>query len=333
MKLLYTKVPPIYGFPIIGNTLSVASFHPDFKNWYYSNFIHLNSSPLNYTMSFYKCMTLPQNCPFINLNSVERWIIDFKWNNSIVDFLIDAINHSSYVYLFVDESKLVNSYTFNKFDSFTHDVMVFGYNLLEGKFNIAGNFSNGKYIESHCTFEEMNAAFLNTNILQDRFNGIILIKHRKNAEYAIHMPSIKQKFYDYLESHSIALRDGEQEFMNEVFGLNTYDVLVDCIEKIIRDPNAGFNNVRPFHFLWEHKWVLLDRLEFFLHEDLIERNPAVEHLRNTFLYLYNSALESRNIFLKYSLFGNSSSLLKVRTRLIDMKSMEKAAISALCEFM
>ncbi|MWC29592.1 hypothetical protein [Paenibacillus sp. MMS18-CY102] len=331
-KKLYTSKPVVSAFPIFANVLSIITKHKDAQNWIFSNFIHVSSSPKLYSLTFYDCWNYVRNCPLLIHNTVDRWIIEEKWKNDINAFLIDAINHESYAYFYLDEAKLKNTSVSQMVESFTHDVMVFGYDLQEKTFNIAGNLINGKYVESTCTFDEMELAFAHANLSNDWFHGIKLLRVNENEQYRIHKPTIKQAFSDYCNSVNIAQARGNLNLVDEVFGLEVYDILIEYIEKSCKE-NSFELNFMPFYFMWEHKDCLLARFDYLIQEGILQQNETSDHIRNELSHLVQRALILRNSIYKYALLNDQSKLLQGIKRLEEMRSIEQEVIPMLCELL
>lgn len=322
---LHTSKPPLYSFPIFANILSITSIHESFEAWYFSNFIQLNASPMNHTLSFYDCWSYLNKCPLIIRNSIDRWIINEKWNGDIISFLIDALNQSAYIYLFIDEAKLSNSTLSKKFNSFTHDVMVHGYNQQKKEFFISGSFESGKYIMSTCTFDEMRNAYINTDLSKDWLHGVQLIRLNTQTRYQLYTPYIKEQLSDYIYSRNSAIKIEDQPYYHEYFGLKVYSVLSDYLLKLV---NGSLTKllIRPFHFLYEHKKCMMDRITYFELNNIFTAKDDLEEIKFLTTEVLKKTLIQRNLFLKYIIKRDAQFLLKIRNELKEIRSMEERAI-------
>lgn len=327
---LHTSKPPIHTFPIFANILSIISAHKDAEEWYFSNFIHLNASPKNHTLSFYDCWSYIYKCPLIIRNSIERWIITEKWNGDFISFLIDTLNKNTYVYLFIDEAKLSNSILSKQHNSFTHDIMVQGYNKEKKEFYISGSFASGKYIESTCTFVEMQSAYDHTDISKDWLEGIQMIRLNKEKSYQLHIPYLKQQLMDYLKSENIAMKIDDPPYYEEYFGVNVYEVLIDYLRKLIDGSKTNLL-IKPFHFLWEHKKCMLDRINYFEEKGILSSKQYVSEIKGIYTELNEKTLIHRNIMLKNLVKGDLNNLQKIASELLEIKKKETRAITLLIE--
>jgi len=327
---LHTSTPPVYSFPIFANLLSIISAHKNYESWFFSNFIQLNASPKNHTLSFYDCWAYIHKCPLIITNSADRWMINEKWSGDITSFLIDAINKNTYIYFFIDEAKLSNSSFSRKYNAFTHDVMVHGYNLKNKEFYIAGAFASGKYVESTCTFAEMQCAYENTDLSKDWLNGIQMIRLNTEKSYDLYIPYIKEQMSDFLYSKNSALKIGDPSYYEESFGLSVYDVLRDYLVKLLNGSESKLL-IKPFHFLLEHKKCMVERVNYFDRNDIIKSKANLEELKKNFKDIHNKSLIHRNLFLKYMTNGDPIHLPGIITELTEIQAKEKDAFTQIIE--
>jgi hypothetical protein len=327
---LHTSNPSIYAFPIFANLLSIISAHKDYEAWYYSNFIQLSASPKSHTLTFYGCCAYIDQCPLIINHSMDRWIIDEKWNGNIVSFLIEAINKNTYIYLFIDEAMISNSSFSKKVITFTHDVMITGFNLNRREFYIAGNFAFGKYIESTCTFDEMQFAYDNTDLSKDWFHGVRMLRLNSNGSYKLGTNYIKEQLSDYLHSTNSAIKTGDFIHNEHCFGLSVYEVLRDYLAELLNNGELKLS-IRPFHFFLEHKKCMLERINFLDKNNIFTSRGKLDELKKTYQDICNKALIHRSTFLKYMINNAPVYLPRIISDLTDMQTREREAISYLIE--
>lgn len=133
-----------------------------------------------------------------------------KWHNNIVDFLIESINEGFYIYFFVDESKIRIS-PLNKGD-LTHDIFVYGYNDIDKIFYISGAFDNGKFTFGTCNYEETH---VNVDLSKDWLHGFKLLK-KIPWEYCFSMNYLVEELSDYLYSRNSVFHN-ERVFISMTF--------------------------------------------------------------------------------------------------------------------
>ncbi|QYR21088.1 hypothetical protein KZ483_25780 [Paenibacillus sp. sptzw28] len=328
--MLHTSSPPIYAFPIYANLLSIISNHRSSDAWYYSNFIQLNASPVNHTLSFYDCWNYIDKCPLISKDLIDRSVITTTWNNDIIRFLIHVITEGSYAYFFIDEAKIKNSYLSKSQKSFTHDVMVYGYNLKERIFHIAGSFGSGKYTESTCSFEEMKQAYDNTDLSKDWFYGIQLLRCDSEGEFEFDPNIFKEQLSDYLLSVNCAKKSMDHQYLNERFGMDVYDVVVDYLS-LLAEGKSTKRLVKPLHFLWEHKKCMYDRIVYMDKRNYFLSAPNIGLLKEVFSDISTRTLLIRNRFLKYFVDNNEKSIGKIIRDLQKVRTDEEYGIKLLLE--
>ncbi|GAV12345.1 hypothetical protein [Paenibacillus sp. NAIST15-1] len=320
-KILPMSPPILSSYPVYSNLLSVISNVPEASPWILSNYIQLVNNPQKPTIYF--PTGYAHECPFITEQIINKTFIRNKWNNDIVGFIIDCINLGYYIYLIVDEYYISASWAYKK-QSFTHDLFVFGYNKSLKKFNIADNFKHGIYAYNTCSFYELQKAYSSLkNADEDYlgFNGCVrLYNINPKVIYEFNIDLVIDSINDYLVGKSTP-REPEHYRKNYVFGINVYNYMRDYLKAVHKECD-----LRAFHTLFEHKKLMLQRIQFMEKLGFLENSGLI--------YDDYSAVKNKcetNLFrlIKFNMTQNSSLLDKVVSSMDEIVSREKYALENL----
>lgn len=248
-------------------------------------------------------MTEPfDRCPCFNTNfftsKFEFLIKDY------IDFAIDCIDNNTYVYTYryMDEFYISQSPYYQKHEMI-HMFILYGYDLEKKVFYTLGYDSRKIYTTLTVTFEEFIASICNLENKDDRF--MILVKHNPDHEEDLNPVDIKFWLDQYLncKNSHIMFRGVMDEYsMTErtVFGIKTYDYLTMYLYYIISGRlNPQYMDRRSYRQLWEHKNVMLKRVEA-----LVDKKYIDEKYIELYKPIVNSASILQNLQTKFNVTGN-----------------------------
>lgn len=217
-------------------------------------------------------------CPYIRDNSysIERVL---EKNSSIVNYLIDCLNHREYTYFCLNTS-YVSAYNKKKYPpNIMHDIFICGYDDMN-KYFIGYDYFDDAYEKKNIPFNEIEKAILEINScvgIKDYVNGIhsfllqecYVFSHFK-ADY-LNLYHMLDKMYEIIipelsEASKLMSRRTEGLNMN-FFGIKVYDELCIYLKSVKMDSNFDY---RPFYVIKDHLQILHDTIQFFdmpLHEE------------------------------------------------------------------
>ncbi len=334
------KYPEINCYPFHANLLSVISNNDLYKEWFYNFYIQL-VCPKNYQqrgmrIDYYTTL-LWKSCPFIYYQRLSRDLVNVKWN-SIIEFIIDCISLGYYVYF------TINTYFVSNYDSFLnehmiHDIFIFGYDTEKEIFKVADNFKNGKYAYEEATFKEIYEGYTNISLTNrtEWLDGIELINYRKKTnyfdeathEYTFDMSLFKDSLQDYLNSINTVTRyriPSEQwrSGGDWVYGLDIYDFIHNYFDDLLADKT--FYDIRPFHVLWEHKKIMLNRLKYLKDSGYLS---DLDSVYNKYSDIENDMLLIKSLWIKYSLIKEEDTIIKILKKLEEVKAKEQKILERL----
>lgn len=170
-KKLKMSDPLITSMPKHANAMSILGEHRYFPEWAFLNHIQLayvSDDNLVGWLDFHK----PHSRHHYRLATTEYLSRQTALTNrlEIVDFIINAIDHSSYVCLMLDTYH-IRAYKHNyQTHHIFHDMFVYGYDLRNKTFN-AADFFNVNYGKETVTFEELREAFYSSTPIGDQYDG------------------------------------------------------------------------------------------------------------------------------------------------------------------
>lgn len=232
-------------------------------------------------------------------------------NIDVITFIINSIEEGYYIYLLV-RRKEIKAYQFEseegrERDRFAHDMLIYGYDINQQKFNIADNFIDGKYSFQQCTFQELALAIKNMDPkFESRlgFKGNIeLIEFSKDKTSTFNLKRVLDSFNDYVLSKPTSLWN-TMELRNTYgtkkwyFGLECYDYILQRVCNMNKDSIY----IQDFHLMWEHKKHLRRIIAFLMEKNYIADKGAVLQIQS----IEKNALIARNLVLKYSISGKES---------------------------
>lgn len=316
-KILYMNHHPLINtYNCYASLFSIVPINEENKAWFYSNFIQI-CYDYNYNWYFFENHNILDTCPWLENYKLRREMIH-KGFSSIQNFLIDAINDDFYCYLIVNLYYIPAAQYYGNTD-FSHEIMIYGYDLINKEFYIANNFSGGKYILSRCSFDQMEKAF---NTVSFDWIDICMYRH-KAIDYKVDFN--KRYFVNSLKSYIT----GQPSILQPSFpswwtydckyGLGVYQHLIETVKSI---PEEDYLDKRVFHLLQEHKQFMLLRLEYI--QEYLNIDVS-DYIRN-YSEMRRSSILLNNLVLKYNFTKNKNLLDKIITYIKDIMKQEDAVI-------
>lgn len=328
--------PPITSYPEHAYLLSVLAVSDDYLPWFFSNFIQLMAvkapQDSRYWFDFYvpcRDHALEVN-PCIHLQKWNRDSLD-AYKLDIIDLLMDSIDLGYYIYLYVNEYYIPGSPAYLIKD-LSHGNMIFGYNMEDRTFQMAGFLKNLKFTSIEVDFETLEKAFKDNPTIEDFELKMYLFKRREKVNFEFDLQHVVMLLEEYLASANSSER--ERTFQNPLYkqpleGHFGKEVYV-CMKKDLQDEceRDGTLLVRPMHILWEHKNSMLLRLRYLEQNRDVRLRPG---LVERYEKLERSMLLLRNSVIKYYLVRNKSILIQVMDGLDRICLEETQILEALLD--
>lgn len=287
-------------------------------NYVYNNYIQLlfkteSSGHITFDYIFprYKNLSTLRTC------SVDKPTFTINRIN-IKEFIIRALLCKKYVITSVDEYYIPNRIAY-KSHHFGHDILLYGYNANKRIFHIMGYTDSRHYQPSTIDCDEFVIAYLNSygNKSVDLIETVSYYHHRIEKEL------ITASLEDYINSDNKSRLFDKSKWLedNETFGIKTIEKIKLYLDDVIN--GRVYFDKRVMYTLMEHKRIMLERYEHLLCNGIIGKD---ETLKKDLSEIYKKSCIGFNLYLKYLVSDNTSSLLKIDGVLDEIRDLEIKAI-------
>lgn len=336
--ILPHKYPFVTSFPSNAAMFSILTMYPQADPWLYNNFLNLWGLQIdedNILLRFSPLM-IKKICPFLSYNYFGRDFINAHYHNKIVDFFIVCI--SSGYYIFSQYNKLyIPHILYSQVIYNEHQLFIYGFNKKTREFYVADFIpsQSNKYTFYEASFSNVRDAVNNT---QDNTFFVEIFKYQ-NIDYRFDIDILKREINDFLNStkslllyEESALYSYEKNCIQEnlfTFGISNYNLIINNLIKIINE-NGPYNDIRTFHVLYDHKVLMINRINFLIRNGYIKDNQT---LLQKFEIIKDLCLRCRNLFIKYRLTKNKKPLDQIITYIESIKSDEKILMQNLTDYL
>ncbi|RJE89659.1 hypothetical protein D3P07_05320 [Paenibacillus sp. 1011MAR3C5] len=337
-KLPFTT-PDVYGFLGHAYVLGILQNYEECKPWIYTHYNQLYISKDymefgEYRLDFFpNLMVLFGNVPWLQYRQTNKGTLA-NLNIDIHAFLQCHLDEGYYCSTYVDEYYIPNSIS-NGVHHFSHDLMVFGYDLNRKIYNIAIFDKNRQFSFQEVSFENFDLAYYN----DEGQKGISLCRKVELREYGgsrfgaqlgrydLELQTMLDSMSDYLHSVNTSKRlRFHYQSIEGYYGLDIYTGLQEYF-RLLAEGSLNLD-VRPLHILWEHKKMMTARIRYLQEQGALgEESAALEG----YTRLEGEAMVLRNMLLKYFYSRNNGTLGDIANRLGPMQAAEKQVLSALVE--
>lgn len=322
-KILAITKPPANGYQFYSYPLAIILNHEESYPWFYSNFIQLAFDknifapvPLCFYMYDYACN------PWLNVHRLQRETFSML-DKEIVDFVVDSIDRGYYVYLNVDEYFIPDRGDYQK-KHFSHDTLVYGYDLGLRTLKILGFNKVGAYESSEVSFNEFSQSYHYLDKIENNCNQIYLYQYNQAGKYDFNAKLVKETLEDYLYSRNTSERFSMiAEPWDRAYGMESYEYLQKYFQNLLA--NKVHTDIRLLHILWEHKSCMKLRTEYMYENGFIENPNDVE----TAKLIEHKAFMVKKLFLKYFLTEKKEIIETVSQLTDEIKELEAVFIEDL----
>lgn len=286
-------------------------------DWLYSNHIQLkyNKNPREVLFEYEtSCMRL-WNYYTINyflVYKVEKMKNIRQMNVSLLDYIKVNIRNENYIELWMECYDLIGTVRYHN-DRFVHQCVIYGYSDEKQILHVLC-INQGKPFFSQITYGD----FVKQS---NKYDDEALIV---SQEYNPEMIPINISVHKCIESLSAYLNgkrlmDWELLLPTEeyYYGITIYDVI-----KKGRGLEAFLDDKRMCRLICEHKQFMIERLEYLIERQMIEKRTVVKYL-DVSKQLYEDALTLQGLVIKYMLSKKDKLLPKIVRYIEKMKSIEE----------
>ncbi|MBT2284105.1 hypothetical protein J7E78_11190 [Paenibacillus polymyxa] len=326
--------PFISVYPKHAIPFSFLTNRDSFEPWLMSNYIQLKCSTTFMTHptdafdfftvypEFYE--TPPLQTERLVLETVQRIQPNFT------EFIQKSLMQGKYIYTHLDEFYIPDTPSYGKNTS-PHANLIYGFNDRDRTFNIGGYNENLKYTFkkiSYSQLEESSKSIVHIvqnqspEIWHDFYKFIYMIKYRELTHYTLDVQWMIDQLKDYLSSSNSSGRfRGFLNKSDDFYGLEVYDKLIAYYKD---KPNNS--DLKPPHLIWEHKKLMLMRIEYLVSNQIIAKDQALTKVYAELIQLSKTA---QNILIKYRILEDEQLLNKVINIYEEIRAKEETSLQKL----
>lgn len=273
-----------------------------------------------------------ETCPWLVTQRVSCNMLRYM-NIDILDFIVNALQHNTYLDLMVDYYYIKQS-MFYKREHFIHDMMIYGYN--ERKRTLfAADFlfeSSGAYTNAEIYMDDLKAAYENCPLEEPKnyFEGQFFLYSLKEGNAHIFYEFDKDNILRSLKNYCNCIIPEFWEMYHErtivemSFGLDVYDAYQIYIRKLLKDGNTDID-FRYFYVMLDHKRIMQVRLRYLSDYDK-EHQGAYKSLLKEYEALEAQMEEVILLLLKGNMEGNAQYFESVISLLSAVKEKERKSL-------
>ncbi|MBB3114047.1 hypothetical protein FHS18_006163 [Paenibacillus phyllosphaerae] len=270
MKQLPLYDPRIYGRMYYSFPLSIIANEEGFENWFYSSFIQLQSSDVTETLARgvadYRFFYVSSPLCYEQVLDIEAYPFE-AFSEGITKFIEDAVDTGKYVYAYVDKYYVSDNPFFQK-RHYMQETLIHGYDRESRTFSIIGFNKQRLFAPSVVPYADIANGIRHVDWNQSA--PLFLLRAKKRAHTPFRPDEVYLLLDEYLQASNSCSRIGSPERSEGlVFGMDTYEALAFSLQRLLEDKAPIVTNIASLHVLWEHKKMMLRRLEYMCANNII----------------------------------------------------------------
>lgn len=332
-KILKITHPPIVGYPDYAYPLSIVLNEVDNNAWLFCNFIQLyyttgdEDNSINYYYTDTNNRMWDARNPLLDYQTIHKDTLK-TFNINIIDFFIKLIDMGYYCYTYFDEYYLIFSPAYKQVH-FTHVSFIYGYDLENKKFYLAGYDKSYKYSYNEVDFDMIKEAYdlCERDYYDDKNTIYLMIYSNKSSKYEFNINVVLEQLNEYLYSINTSERYNLcfNPRPNLVFGIKAVEELINKIDRLIDNQEMRFS-IKPFYILVEHKKLMNLRINYLIEQGYL--NPECSS-KKMFIELEHEYLLVQNMAVKYYLSNTTDILRRMKGLLVNSIQLEIEGLSEL----
>ncbi|MDR1181290.1 MAG: hypothetical protein LBL13_04875 [Bacteroidales bacterium] len=357
-KVLPINYPPLTTSTGYADALAILTAYEKASDWVYSQYIQtfaIQTMPADptkeywpltgYTESFfcdfdYRRMAHTINdglffdrekCPFLNVFDIPFDIISI-YENSFVSFIKHCIDQSMYIYAIADVS-VISAYPSHS----THPMLIYGYDDDEQTFLFGDFLQNSVYSFSKCSYTETEQAFQNAKHTDfPLIKSLAAVRFAENGAFKFDILSVREMVRDYLypnQEYAQRFSSYTNSYFaplnwrgNVFLGKDLYVFLAQFLE-IELALGMYPTDLIPFHALYDHKEMMVKRIEYFLQHGYLNENKR--SLLSDYDKIRDATRNIRNLIIKFNQKQDAKTVEQIYSLLRQTSSDEEKALKAI----
>ena len=310
LRILPVKTkPPITQHTTYAIPLSIILADTQYLSWYYKNFIQICAIRHQEHYTGMELFYWDVDGAFSDVLEIQNVYYEESKQIETVKYAINAINNDKYLKIKLDSFFLSAKSAYKKHHNLQNSLL-YGYSIEEEMFFALSFDANNMFSEIRISFLELANGFDSTiGIKQKKAQSGESILTPLMSLYSLLEPPcgecedyIISTIQGYVNSETYGYISERLSSKGEIVatGINAYKEYLEFIESVITDQNTlGYHS---FHLFWEHKKLMLERLQFLVNIKRIDVS----------LEEYNRLAEKSNVlrmkYIKSALSGSDNSI-------------------------
>lgn len=333
--------PPslVYGHIFI--PLSIILGHENTEEWVLSNYIQLCAPSSCYKygeadvefLNFFPKYFSDFESFYLRTHNLDESILKLTEDN-LIDNIINWIDNGYYIETFLNECEIEGTFLNKSQIVRINEQLVYGYDKTARIFKMTMFNAKSQFTKMDISFDVFKKVFFskkgkelccNSNWVSvgDEY-GLVLYRFREDIRYKFDIENVILQLEEYLNSTNSAIRLSwlTQEKRDFVFGMDVYDSLIkwlDLHEDEYLDNRSAFG-------LWDHKKMMLKRLEYLEKNCYLSRNYSEEY--KTIVKMSDNV---RLLVMKYNVVRKRNVIDSIIKALKSMKEYENKLLSEVLE--
>ncbi|GEM_PF-1197979 len=304
-KILMLREPEVSTYTSYGCLFSMMD--EDVWPWIFNNFIQLRFAKDWGILTFDSHQLLLKNCPGISFYDLPQDMIVQKWDHSLRNVITESIDLGYYLFIYVDRYYIAGTSSYQR-QHFPQELFIYGYDLERETVYVADNSQDNRFIAARCSFDELEQGYWELEHTRGFVTEIRFLKRNVPSNSQINLEQIAVNLEYYLYSRKRPDQVEDQEFE---YGIQAIERLLTELDA--QESAAGELDARPYDLLYEHKWLLEQRVAYLMDNGFIfEDRPVqrgMERLKGAYAALRDRVLEY-NASRQTSLLQSISEQLK-----------------------
>jgi len=308
MKKLELKKPVSNCYQFMAFPLSIMENYAPSYEWIYSNFIqtcfdlNFHSSPVPFYFYIYDYTI----SPFLHTQKLNREFLSANQLN-IIQLVENSIDDGHYIYLNLDEFYVPKRHFLGK-EHFSHDVLIYGNDRKTKEIYLYGFDENLQMAQTVISYDDFELAYNSVGNIDAWANYIHLYKTNEEGTFHLDRNIITEQISEYLNGSNSSQRFAAlRQPWDRAYGIDFYKHISAYFNSC--EKNNIPVDVKIFHFLYEHKFIMKQRIEYMFGKNMISDETLLEKLDG----IVNDSVGIRNAILRGKL-----------TKVYKYESLEKS---------
>ena len=341
LAIAYPSPTLIYGHII--NPLLIVLSRDYTKDWFFDNFIQLCAPKDVFIyeekdvefLNFFPKYLCDTSYYLRSYNLTDEIMHIFPEN--ICELLIRWIDNDFYIQLYLDEGGIPGTHASLHNNHLLNEQLIYGYDDRACEFMFTSFDENMHHKKMKIKFDDVRRIF-GSQIYKSLSReckwpcigneyGITLLRFNENVRFNPNPKHICEQLVEYYNGensarHFLWFTDEKLQYN---FGMDIYESIISWLAL---HKNGEHIDIRVFYGLWDHKKIMIQRIDYLIQIKAIPNNGSIISQFNQVEKLSNTI---RTVALKYNLSHKENSIISLIRLIEELRNAEKAALKELID--